>query len=148
MAQQLNLNLTSIHKAGDKEFPADWPAGLTLPGNCYIDTDGVVVFNPMTGSWQGCVLLNLPHAAVLDFLRNQFSQFGAVEVDPGPKSDRSWNIVVRPSSGEFGALSAILAKSNFDDQWSLIYFEFVGTPVTSPPASGAPAAAGTTSNGS
>jgi hypothetical protein len=140
MVQQVQMNPSSIHRLQENEFPPEWPAGLRLPQNCYVDTDGAVVFNPLNGGWQGCLLLQAPHDKVVAFLQGQFAQFGTVTVDSG--GGKAANLMVQPPGGSLAALSAMVAPSNFDASWSRVYLEFVPRP------GAAGASAGSSSNGS
>jgi hypothetical protein len=98
---------------------------LKLPQNCYIDTQSLLLFNPGSQSWQGCLQLNAPRDKVLDFFKSQFGAFGQVQAEAASGNGRVWNVLVQPAQGEFVALTAMLAGSGQDPNWTRVYLEFV-----------------------
>ena len=134
MLQQLALTQSELRKAQAGDFPQEWPASLQLPQNCYIGTKQVLVPNSATSTWQGCFVINAQLDKVSKFLKSQFEQFGVVDAEMQAQGGKSVNLVVQATSGDFAALSAILAKSSAGEDWTRVFFEFV--PRTQPGAPG------------
>jgi len=111
--------VTSLSKLTVADLPARWPAGLHLPGNCYVNPAALKAAK--SGAPTLGLLIDKPGGDVDKFFEGEFGNLGLMTpASPAAMSTHEWTTHGTPNNTSFSALDATVVQAGDDAGWSYV----------------------------